>query len=386
MAEIAWNTLRAEFPTAEHWTYMDCARKMIPPRCQEQAVQAYFRDVYENAGADAWAATNVAEARTEMARLLGAKPSEIAFTKNTTEGITIAANAFDLKAGDNIVLTDMEHVANVWPWKHWQKHGVELRFAKNRDGRLPIEAFLEKMDARTKVVSTAYVTYGNGYRVDLPRLGAECRRAGAKLVVDGVQAAGLIAAPFSSLNADIIAVGGHKGLLGLTGSGLLYCREELVNELRTPFVKEPVAPGSATAKAHINSQFDYVRIAHRFEGGNPNFLGIRVLRAGAKFLESIGLPAIQARVKHLTSHCFELLRKNDLRSQTPEAWEERAQIINVIVPEAGGLMDVLREKHGIVVNVKDDMLRLSMSFFNNEEDIEKTVNAILRETGKKAKA
>ena len=383
MAEIAWSTLRAEFPTAERWTYMDCARKMIPPRCQAQAVQAYFRDVYENAGADAWAATNVAEARTEMARLLGAKPSEIAFTKNTTEGITIAANAFELKAGDNIVLTDMEHVANVWPWKHWQKHGVELRFVKNRDGRLPVEAFLEKIDARTKVVSTAYVTYGNGYRVDLPRLGAECRRSGVKLVVDGVQAAGLIAAPFSSLNADIIAVGGHKGLLGLTGSGLLYCREELVNELRTPFVKEPVAPGSATAKAHINSQFDYVRIAHRFEGGNPNFLGIRVLRAGAKFLESIGLPAIQARVKHLTSHCFELLRKNGLRSQTPEAWEERAQIINVIVPEAGGLMDVLREKHGIVVNVKDDMLRLSMSFFNNEEDIEKTVNAILRETGKK---
>jgi cysteine desulfurase / selenocysteine lyase len=386
MAEIAWNTLRAEFPTAEHWTYLDCARKMIPPRCQEQAVQAYFRDVYENAGADAWAATNVAEARTEMARLLGAKPSEIAFTKNTTEGITIAANAFDLKAGDNIVLTDMEHVANVWPWKHWQKHGVELRFAKNRDGRLPLETFLEKMDARTKVVSTAYVTYGNGYRVDLPRLGAECRRRGAKLVVDGVQAAGLIAAPFSSLNADIIAVGGHKGLLGLTGSGLLYCREELVNELRTPFVKEPVALGSATAKAHINSQFDYVRIAHRFEGGNPNFLGIRVLRAGAKFLESIGIPVIQARVKHLTSHCLDLLRKNGLRSQTPEAWEERAQIINVIVPEAGGLMDVLREKHGIVVNVKDDMLRLSMTFFNNEEDIEKTVNAILRETGKKAKA
>jgi selenocysteine lyase/cysteine desulfurase len=151
-------------------------------------------------------------------------------------------------------------------------------------------------------------------------------------------------------------------------------------------VKEPAAPGSTTARAHVNSQFDYVSTAHRFEGGNPNFLGIRVLRAGAKFLESIGLPAIQARVKHLTSHCLDLLRKNGLRSQTPEAWEERAQIINVIVPEAGGLMDVLREKHGIVVNVKDDMLRLSMTFFNNEEDIEKTVNAILRETGKKAKA
>lgn len=386
MADIAWNSLRAEFPTAARWTYLDCARKMIPPRCQEQAVQAYFRDVYESAGADAWAATNVAEARTEMARLLGSKPSEIAFTKNTTEGITIAANAFDLCAGDNIVLTDMEHVANIWPWKHWQKHGVEIRYAKNRDGRLPVEAFMEKMDARTKVVSTAYVTYGNGYRVDLPRLGAECRSRGARLVVDGVQGAGLLAAPFSSLNADMIAVGGHKGLLGLTGSGLLYCREELVNELRTPFVKEPAAPGSAAAKAHVNSQFDYVRIAHRFEGGNPNFLGIRVLRAGAKFLGSIGLPAIEERVKQLTTCCLDLLRGGGLRSQTPASWAERAQIVSVVVPEAAGLMDVLREKHGVIVNVKDDMLRLSMSFFNTEEDIEKAVDAILRETGKKAKA
>ena len=383
MADAPWNSLRAEFPTAERWTYLDCARKMIPPRCQERAVQSYFQDVYENAGADAWSATNVADARAEMARLLGAKPSEIAFTKNTTEGLTIAANAFDLKAGDNIVLTDMEHVANVWPWKHWQKAGVEIRYAKNRDARLPVEAFLEKMDARTKVVATAYVTYGNGYRVDLPRLGAECRSRGARLVVDGVQAAGLLSAPFSSLNADIIAVGGHKGLLGLTGSGLLYCREELVNELRTPFVKEPAAPGSAAAKAHINSQFDYVRIAHRFEGGNPNFLGIRVLRAGAKFLESIGLAAIEARVKQLTTHCLELLRRGGLRSQTPETWTERAQIVNVIVPEAGGLMDVLRDKHGIIVNVKDDMLRLSMTFFNTEEEIEKAVDAILRETGAK---
>ncbi len=386
MADTDWKALRAEFPTAARWTYLDCARKMIPPRCQEQAVQSYFRDVYENAGADAWSANNVAEARSEMARLLGAKPSEIAFTKNTTEGITIAANAFDLNAGDNILLTDMEHVANLWPWKHWQQRGVEIRYAKNRNGRLPVEAFLEQVDGRTKVISTAYVTYGNGCRVDLPKLGAECRSRGIRLVVDGVQAAGILAAPLSSLNADIIAIGGHKGLLGLTGSGIVYCREELVDQLRTPFIKEPVAAGSATAKAHVNSQFDYVRIAHRFEGGNPNFLGIRVLRAGAKLLESIGLQVIEARVKSLTEHCLDLLRKNGLRTQTPEAWDERAQIINVVVPEAAGLMDVLRDKHGVIVNVKDDLLRLSVNFINTEEEIEKAVRAIVRETGAKAAA
>jgi selenocysteine lyase/cysteine desulfurase len=374
-----WAALRNEFPTLERWNYLDIARKTIPPRCQERAMQDYVRDVYENAGADAWSATHVAETRAVMARLLGAKPAEIAFTKNTTEGLNIAAHGLDLKPGDNIVLTDLEHVANVWVWKHWEAKGVEIRFAFNRGGRLPLEAFLEKMDDRTRVVSTAYVTYGNGCRVNLPELGKACRERGARLVVDGVQAAGILAAPLSELGADIVAIGGHKGLMGLTGSGIVYCREDLVNELQTPFVKKAAAPGSAPARAHVNSQFDYVRTAHRFEGGNPNFLGARVLRRGAEFLESVGLRHIEGRVRELTTTCLRLLKSAGLKTATPESWEERAQIVNVLVPDADALMERLREKHRVVVNVKDDALRISMSFFNNEDDLDRAVHAIRRE-------
>src|SRR4051812_32672719 len=184
-----WDVLRQEFPTLERWTYLDVARKTVAPRCQAQALADYTRDVYENAGADAWSAHNTGAARAALAQLLGAKPAEIAFTKNTTEGLNIAAHGFALEPGDNIVLTDMEHLANVWVWKHWEAKGVELRFAANRNARLPLQAFLEKTDARTRVVSTAYVTYGNGCRVNLPELGKVCRERGVKLVVDGVQAA-----------------------------------------------------------------------------------------------------------------------------------------------------------------------------------------------------
>jgi selenocysteine lyase/cysteine desulfurase len=382
-----WTALRKEFPTLAGWNYLDVARKTIPPRCQERALQEYVRDVYENAGAGAWSATNVAETRVIMARLLGAKPTEIAFTKNTTEGLNIAAYGFDLKPGDNIVLTNLEHVANIWVWKHWEAKGVEIRYAAHRGGRLPLEVFVEKMDGRTRVVSTAYVTYGNGYRVDLPGLGKACRERGIRLVVDGVQAAGILAAPLSELGADIVAIGGHKGLLGLTGSGLVYCREELVNELKTPFVRQPAAAGAATARAHANSQFDYVRTAHRFEGGNPNFLGTHVLRSGAEFLQSIGLAHIEGRVRQLTTACLKLLKGAGLKTATPEQWEERAQIVNVLVPDAAALMERLREKHRIVTNIKDDALRLSMSFFNNEEDLDRAIHAIRRElSGKTATA
>ena len=372
-----WRSIRSEFPTLAHWTYLDVARKTAAPRCQERAMQEYCRDVHENAGADAWSAVNVGRTRAVMAQLLGAKPSEIAFTKNTTEGLNIAAHGFDLKPRDNVVLTDLEHLANIWVWKHWEAQGVEIRFARHRDGRLPLEAFLDVMDARTRVVSTAYVTYGNGYRVNLPALGRVCRERGVRLVVDGVQAAGILAAPLNELGADIIAIGGHKGLFGLTGSGVVYCREELVNELRTNFVKQPAE--EPAGRAHVNSQFDYVRTAHRFEGGNPNFLGLRVFRHGAEFIQSIGLPHIERRVRELTTTCLKLLKSAGLKSQTPEEWDERAQIVNVLVPGAEALMGRLRENYRVVVNVKDGALRLSMSFCNNEEDLEQAINAIRRE-------
>lgn len=372
-----WDALRGEFPTLARWTYLDIARKTVPPRAQERALQEYWRDVAGNAGEDAWSALNVATTRERLAELLGARPGEIAFTKNTTEGLNIAAHGFDLRPGDNILLTDLEHVANVWVWRHWEAKGVELRFARNREGRLPLEAFLEQWDARTRVVATAYVTYGNGYRVNLPELSRVCRERGARLVVDGVQAAGILSAPLGSLGADIVAIGGHKGLFGLTGSGIVYCREELVNALRTDFIK--AAATDRAAGAHVNSQFDYVRTAHRFEGGNPNFLGIRVLRHGADFIRSIGLHAIEQRVRELTTTCLRLLRNAGLRTTTPEAWEERAHIVNVQVPDAADLMERLRAQHRVVTNVKDGALRLSMSFFNNEEDLERAVRAITRE-------
>lgn len=382
MSAPDWKSIRSEFPTLARWTYLDCARKTIPPRCQERALQDYTRDVYENAGADAWSAVNVAETRAAMAQLLGAKPTEIAFTKNTTEGLNIAAHGFDLRPGDNVVLTDLEHVANVWVWKHWEAKGVEIRLARNREGRLPLEAFLEKMDARTRVVSTAYVTYGNGYRVNLPELGRACRSRGVRLVVDGVQGIGILGARLDALGADVIAAGGHKGLLGLTGSGIVYCREELVNQLRADFVKQPAAEPAGLA--HVVSQFDYVRTAHRFEGGNPNFLGIRVLRAGADFLRAIGLDRIESRVRELTTACLKLLKAAGLDSQTPDVWEERAHIVNVLVPDAASLMQRLREKHRIVTNVKDGALRLSMSFYNDEEDLDRMVRALRQELGGKS--
>lgn len=365
-----FDALRSEFPTTREWAYLDCARKMPMARCAKQAMDAFANDIFENAGADAWSAANVEKTRAQMAGFLGCKPAELAFMKNTTEGLNIAAHAFGLSAGDNVVLTDMEHVNNVWVWRHYEKLGVEIRFATNRDGRLPIEAFLEKIDERTRIVSCAWVTYGNGYRVNLPELGAICREKGIRLVIDGVQGAALLSTPLSALGADAIAIGGHKSLLGLTGSGVLYMREEHIRSTLTDFVRPLSVMG-----AQSNRQFDYVHDAHRFEGGNPNFLGLAVFRAGIGLLQTIGLPAIERRIEALTGVLLAGVKQKGLRTQTPARFAERCHIVNILVPDAAAVQKRLREQK-VVVNVKDGAIRASLSFFNNEDDIARLLAAL----------
>jgi selenocysteine lyase/cysteine desulfurase len=372
--------LRREFPTLEKWTYLDVARKTIPPRCVETAMQEYCRDIYDNAGADAWDSANIGTTRAALASLLGAKSGEIAFVKNTTEGINIASGGFELKPGDNIVLTDMEHVNNIWTWRHWETKGVEIRMARNDGGRLTLDTFRRAIDARTRIVSTAWVTYGNGYRVDVPGLGALCRERDIRLVVDGVQGTAILNQRLDELGADIIAIGGHKGLLGLTGTGIVWVREDLIPQLKTPFVKPVSAVG-----ARENRQFDYVHDAHRLEGGNLSFLGLRVLRETAEFLRGIGIANIETRVRELTTHFMGAARRAGLKVLTPEPWEERAQIVSLAVDDALAVQKALFAEH-VVVNVKDGALRVSMSFFNNEEDLERGLAAILRATISKAAA
>ncbi len=375
-----FTAIRHEFPTLERWVYLDSARKTVPPRCVEHAMQAYCKDIYEEAGASAWDSAHLDTTRALLADLLGAAPAELAFVKNTTEGLNIASHGFDLKPGDNIVITDREHVNNVWTWKHWETKGVEVRAARHEQGRLTLDCFRRVIDDRTRMISTAWVTYGNGYRVDLPALGQLCRERDIRLVVDGVQGAGILNQRFDSLGADVIALGGHKHLLGLTGTGLVWVREALIPQLKTPFIKPLSAVG-----AQENRQFDYVHDAHRLEGGNLSFLGLRVLAATGAFLRAIGLDHIEARIQTLTTRFMEGAQRAGIPVLTPAAWNERAQIVSLGVNDPEGLRRALHAEN-IVVNVKDDALRVSASFYNNEEDMDRCLAAILRLTRSRAAA
>ena len=137
------------------------------------------------------------------------------------------------------------------------------------DGYPPVEAFIEAMDERTRVVAVSYVTFGTGCRVDLPALGAACRERGVVLMTDAIQGVGILSASLPALGADIVVCGGHKGLLGLPGTGFLYCREDLIPGMTPPFF----ARASMVREVLDRMEVGLAPDAHRFEIGNQNYLG-----------------------------------------------------------------------------------------------------------------
>ena len=256
-------------------------------------------------------------------------------------------------------------------WERWKEHGVDLRVVQNSDGRLPVEAFLEKIDEKTRVVATAWVTYRNGYRVNLPELGKICKERGALLVVDGVQAAGLLNIPLCELGADAVAIGGHKNLFGLNGSGVLYMRPDLIEKSKTGLAK-PMHYVKSTATEGFEDQHEL----HRFEGGNPNYLGLFAFRRSAAMIKAIGMGNIENRARELTDIFLGMLKKRRIKTQTPSNWDDRCHIVNFpVAGDAKQTRAVLREKR-IVVNVKDGYLRASMGFFNKEEDLDVLMRAV----------
>ncbi len=362
---------RAEFPALEHFAHFALAHKAPLPRHVEDVMHAFMNDFYDNAGQNVVSMDRIEEARAVLAALVGVPSSSLAFVKNTSEGINIVASGLPLSKGDAVVVSNLEHEANLLPWRRLATRGVELTVA---DGNT--EAMIEKIGPRTRVVATSWVSYGTGVRFDLPVLAAACHEYNALLVVDGIQGVGVLGDSLPSLGVDVVACGGHKGLLGLAGAGFLYVRDDLIPEIEPPYVSKFSFASDDKWRASLELAPD----ARRFEYGNPNYLGIAVLKRSAEFLQRLGLDAIEARVRTLTTSLVELASSAGLSVLTPADWSQRAGIVSFELEQPASVMARLREKD-ILVTVKDDRyLRTACHFYNTEDEVEQLVAALLDKT------
>ncbi len=218
-----WEKAREEFPVTRKLIYMNIALGNSMPQRVLDRMFDFCRSVQMDGPAtDHWH-DRVESTRAKVARLLEAEPAEIAFTKNTSDGINIAVNGIGLEPGDNVVINDLEHPSNREPWLNLRARGVEVRVTWSRDHWLDPQDVISRVDARTRAIGISHVEYNSGVRNDLAVYGDFCRRKGIRLIVDGIQSAGAVACDLRHMGVDIFAAGGYKALFGPHGSGVLFC-------------------------------------------------------------------------------------------------------------------------------------------------------------------
>ncbi len=304
--------LRSEFPAvAPDWAYLDAAATAQKPRAVIDAItRAYSQDyatVHRGVYARSARMTESYEAaRESVARFINARPSEVVFVRGATEAINLVAESWgnaNIRADDHILLTQLEHHSNIVPWRLLaDRTGARLDVAPlNADGAIDTDALISCIGPRTKLVAVSHVSNVLGAVADVGRIARAAHAAGAKLLVDGCQAAPRIAIDMQAIGADFYAFSGHK-LYGPTGIGVLWARAEILESM-PPWQ----GGGSMIDEVHFD-RITYLPPPQRFEAGTPHIVGAVGLAAAIHWVESIGIDAIDAHERALTLLAREALQ------------------------------------------------------------------------------
>jgi len=297
--------IRPDFPLLEESIYLDAASTTPTPKPVVEAMCDYFYNYNVNTGRGAYKlavkATNEFEkARSRIAKFINAQPTEIFFTKNTTEAVNLVARGLPFKKGDSIVLPNVEHHSNFLPWLRLKEKGVDVRIVKADEyGIVHPEDIEAAVDKTTKLITTTHVSNAIGSVQPIHELGKIASENEVLFMVDAAQSAGHMKLDVRDIGADFVSFPGHKGLLGPVGTGFLYCKDEHAEEL------EPLNLGGGTVLDVKEGSFELEAVPARFEGGTQNIAGVIGLGAAVKYLEKIGLDRIERHSRKLTDMTYE---------------------------------------------------------------------------------
>jgi len=372
-----WTALRTEFPATRRWAFLDHAAVAPLTARARDALAEWAADLADNGVASEphWL-KRIEEVRGLAGRLLGCDPLDVAFVKNTSEGVGIVAEGFPWRPGDNVVLAEEEYPANVYPWLNLAGRGVEVRRVPSRGSRILLDDLRAALDGRTRVVSLSWVEFSSGFRNDLAAVGSLCRERGIHFFVDGIQGLGVLPLDVRALPVDFLSADGHKWLLGPEGLGVFYARRELVGLLH------PVGVGWNSVVGSFDfSQIDFTLKPHagRWESGTLNVGGVHAFGASLGLLLRLGIPAVSARVLELTDYLCERARRAGLEVFSSRAPGERSGIVSLVVPGADAKALARRCRgEGIVVSARAGRVRVSPHCYNTPEEIDRAVAALAR--------
>ncbi|MBT5469612.1 MAG: aminotransferase class V-fold PLP-dependent enzyme, partial [Nitrospina sp.] len=294
---MSFENIRKEFPVADELIFFDHARVAPLPERVRKVVTAFVDDAtqFGTAHYESWL-LELERTRKKFAQLINADLGEVAFVKNTSEGISIVANGFDWQLGDNVVIPDIEFPANVYPWWNLKQRGVETRMVKSVEGRVLFDDLVKQVDGRTRILSISSVECNSGFRSDLNRIGAFCKEKGVLFFVDAIQSLGVLPMDVKKDHIDFLSADGHKWMLSVEGLGGFYISKEVVDKVR------PVTMGWGNvinAANFMDYDFTLQADAKKFEEGTPNTMSIHAFGAALGLLLEAGIDNIENRVMNL---------------------------------------------------------------------------------------
>lgn len=367
--------LRALFPVTERFAYLNHAAVSPPSTRVRAAVDAVVDDLSRRGVAAAIDLEGKLDATREfMAGFVGANAAELAFVSNTSHALSLVAEGLSWKAGDEIaVCPEEEYPSNLYPWQRLAaERGVVLRPIASVRGGVTLDEVRRVLSPRTRLVAVSSVQYATGAVTDLAGLGTLCREAGALLSVDVIQSLGVLPLDVRGLGIDFAAAGGHKWILGLPGSGILFVDQRHIGSMR------PALVGWRATQTPFD--FDHARLAladsaKRFEEGNLSLTGVAALGAGAGLLHEIGKDEVRRRIGALLDDLDESLR--GLGCDVSPGPGERAGILTFAHPklETDALAKRLDEA-GISLSTRRGRIRVAPHVYNDKTDTDRLLSVV----------
>lgn len=375
--------------------YIDNAATSQRPQCVIDAEGDFYKNYNANPLRGLYSlsveATEVYEnAREAVRKFIGAeKSNEIIFTRNTTESLNLVAYSYGLsnvKKGDEIVVSIMEHHSDLLPWQMVAKTcGAELKFIEcAKDGRIDLEKVKEFITSRTKIVAMTQVSNVLGREYPVKEIAKLAHEKGAVMVVDGAQSTPHMRVDVTDLDADFFAFSGHK-LLAPMGIGVLYGKEELLEKM-PPFLSGGEMIDSVTRTSAV-----YAELPHKFEAGTVNAAGAAGLKAAIDYIEKVGFDYIGEREIALTSRAIEKMKKiphvNIIGSENAD---EHTGIVTFTIDNVHphDISEILAAD-GIAVRAGhhcaqpllthlglNSTARASFAFYNTEDEVDKFTDSV----------
>jgi cysteine desulfurase/selenocysteine lyase len=373
--------------------YLDNAATTQKPQAVIDAVDAYYADINANVHRGIYGLSQDATrlydaARKEVASFIGVSEDEIIFTKGTTESLNMLAYTLHhlCEGRDEIVLTEMEHHANLVPWQQLAKRtGMKLKFiAMKDDFTLDYGDAEKKITKKTAIVSIVHVSNALGTVNDVQRIASFAHEQGAYCIVDAAQSITHMPIDARKIGCDFLVFSGHK-MYGPMGIGVLYGKQEILKKL-------PPFQHGGDMIGHVSYEdASWAEVPTRFEAGTPNVAGAIGLKAAIEYIRTFGIEAIHAWEQELLSYTKRKLNEQEgITLYSPKSTDDTSGLIafnldGIHGHDVAGILDehnvCIRAGHHCAMPLMEKLdvagtCRISVALYNTMEDIDRCIEAI----------